>query len=184
MIAVTFHTGGKYAAMADRLVQSAYRVGLDVISFARPDVGGWAANTWHKPSVIREAMAETSDDVLFVDADSVFTQFPVDAAQDNRGAEFGCYYDSPSQAWSGTILVRRRPGWERYLDAWEAQRAAAPDRQDDFELAAALAKVRTPRIWRMPPSYCWVHRAMRARFPGTQPVVEQMMMHTEIPVSG
>lgn len=178
MIVVAFYTAEEYRRHSLAMADSADRVGLASKVYERPDLGDWVKNVRQKPDVLRRAMAELKEDVIFVDADARFRLYPGELV--NPWCEFAAYYASDRDAWSGTIYLKHAPGWERYIDAWLAAMDKYPDKQDDYRLAEGLHQVKRPQVMRLPPSYNWIERTMRRRFPGAVPVIEHMMIHTRL----
>lgn len=178
MIVVAYQTAEEYRRHSLAMADSADRVGLSTKIYAKRDLGDWVKNVRMKPTVLREAMEELKEDIIFVDADARFRSYPGELVR--PWCEFAAYYSTNYDIWSGTIYLKYAPGWERYIDAWLAIQDKYPDKHDDYRLGEGLLAVKRPQIMRLPPSYNWVERTMRARFPGATPVVEHMMIHTRM----
>lgn len=143
MIAVTFHTGGKYGPMAELLAKSARRVGLTLDIAVLNDLGTWVANVNRKAWCILRAMQSFGQDILWVDVDSEFLDFPsdifrMDAASDPAPDARMFYHGG--FLWGSTMLFRNSPMGRDLVEQWAAQCELTPQYSSDSNLAEVIRR--------------------------------------------
>lgn len=97
MHVICFHTGGEYAASAERIAESGRKFGFRVTVYLRSDRGSWWANVSHKPGVIAKTLGATPEcePVLLVDADCEI---------------LGDLSALPAMLGTNDLMMRHRPG--------------------------------------------------------------------------
>lgn len=171
MIVIGYFTDEKYGRLARRMGRSAEEVGLTCQLYSFEDLGSWQLNVNQKPKAILRALQEYPDqDVLYVDADAVFRQYPKELEAVDK--DLAVWFHGPWSV-SGTVFVKNRPGGREIVEAWIKECDAHPDQHDDaVNLYEVLKRLGRTRAHRLPPSYYWMADSMRARFPTAVPVIE------------
>lgn len=172
MRVVSFYTNDFYKAQAAEMAASAVAVGLEVWIYKRPDGGSWSANLLHKADVILEAMAATSEDILYVDADCRFLAYP------NLLAEPGDWdvawgWLRPNHPHGCVLHFRRTQRAVEYVTWWASMPARYPHvRLDEIHMQYAFREMKDKglRHKTLPPAYAWM-KHMRRIFAGARPVI-------------
>lgn len=175
---VTFWAGEDYRVMAENMVLSAEKVGLETKVFVANDLGTWKKNTEQKSEYIRLAMEEfPGEDILWVDADSEFVRRPTEIVNLSAHYEAALYMER-STVWGCTMFLRNSDFSRRLLDRWDEQIKRTPRFSADSNLLYVLRKYPSTKIYPLPPSYVWHALHMRQRFPTADPVILQRMFVT------
>ena len=114
MRVVTAFTPGPYAALADRLLASCHKFDVPIFPLPFSDLGSWAANANYKPTAILQAMRQTGDDVLWLDADmELLAPLPEFAKPADcwlhRPQAYGQVFDFARGAWVDNTARLRAP---------------------------------------------------------------------------
>lgn len=73
----TFYTEGFYEEVAQSyIIPSAHCHGIDLYKIKIPSTHDWRKNTEFKANMILRALEETKDDIVMIDADATFEQYP------------------------------------------------------------------------------------------------------------
>lgn len=174
MIVACYYTNDGYRALAERMMASAERVGLDAVGYFKENPSGsWQSGDAMKTSVVLEAMNDYPlDSILFVDADCRFLSYPHLIDDKSHDADMAVYFDRPGVPFSTVTWFRAKTG-RRYVEKWLEMMKKFPDKPNDVVgLARALDEIRPRRVFHMPASYSWTETWMRKRFGGTVPVIE------------
>jgi hypothetical protein len=136
---VTYFTEGIYEQIANNLIiPSAKKVGVDLFKIKIPSKHTWKKNTSMKASCILSAIEELNDDVVMIDADAEFVQYPslftkilpeYDVAYHNldvdwfwRGTK-----GTKRQLATGTIMFRNSPKCKKLLTEWIIENDRNPE---------------------------------------------------------
>lgn len=190
---VTYSTPGEYRDNARRMIASAEAFGLTVEHYEEKPFSRWREALYHKVKVIRRAMRDNPDsNICWIDADAEVQDHPtllfrmkpeysVAAFVDHVAVRNDVGQIRGGQAlWGGTLWFRRGEDSLRLLDLWEAENR--PEKTpageiyylDDNNLMHAVMKNGYgDRLYRLPPSYFYVPKFFRQRFPGAKPVIVQ-----------
>ena len=178
-----YTTGGKYETAAQKLAESARRVGLDhgVRLYALPELPEWKDNIFRKARVIRGAMDEfPGEDIVWIDADAWFASHPTlffKISQDSP-AFFAAYIELPQNLYGGVKWFRASADSRLIVDRWIEQNEKTPQYVDDNNLLFVLKGYKPGKIYYLPPAYCWTEAWFRRRFPGAKPVIYHDMIVT------
>jgi len=172
---ITAHTPN-YTSAAARLVDSAYKHGVDVQAIPYEDRGSWAQNTQAKAGIIHDFVRSCRGPVIWVDADSTFHN----RLDDDDLSNWADCYDvclprattrSPSTFYTGTMWFRNGAADRRLLARWAGLcMTAEPYQSDEFLLEKARIALQesgaTVAYGFMPCKWSW-HRIhdMRRRYP-------------------
>lgn len=176
--AVTYWAGEAYRRWALSLEASAKEHGVPIVVRAGLDTGNWQANTLQKPEVLLEALEEFGCDVVWVDADCTFLQYP-ELFNQLDGFEVSIFTEAPQLgSINGSVsLFRNSPYGRDVLARWARRNVEKPHAADDHNLLEVLYEKGMQRVHCLPPSYCWNERLMRHRFPTARPVIEMHLTH-------
>jgi hypothetical protein len=173
MRVVTAFTPGPYAALADKLLASCHRFSVPVFPVPFSDKGSWAANCNYKPTAILQAMQQTGDDVLWLDADmELIAPLPGFAKPADcwlhRPQAYGQVFDFTRGAWVNNTAGLRAP-WGghcafantpitlRMLATWQGVCTDwTPDTNDEQCLLESLAGYPALTIALFPPTASWL----------------------------
>jgi hypothetical protein len=170
MFITTFWTDEHYAKHASECVLSAERLGLKVHAQALPDIGSWSGNLRHKIRVIRDAL-DSSEDVLYVDADCRFVKYP--SLLKAVTADVAFHWLRTDLPHGCVIFCRANAAAQTWLDMWEDSFRDHPtERLDEVHMRYAYAEAKRAgvRFLHLPPAYAWM-KGWKKRFPGADPVI-------------
>jgi len=177
LLVVSFHTGGAYAPLADRLRASLSAVGVRYVVAYLPDRGNWQANCLAKPGFLQALRARyPGRPLLWVDADAIVHADPRPHLAALGECDAAVHRFRGREVLSGTVYLAatESAGW--LLGRWWQCAAEHPDRWDQKALAAAIDLDRydrpSPTIAELPAELCCIHDLQRKLTPGIRPVIE------------
>jgi len=171
-----FTTDSIYEIEAMRMVQSAWRLGLNVSSTAITSTGSWVRNAALKPTVLLRERQARRGPLLYVDVDAVFHRDPWPAL-----VQMDCdvaVYRQRGRLISATILLNDTVATVDLLKEWKEQCDANPDEWDQVVLQRILdedASSSRPRfrIAELPVAFCWIFDRLINGKPG-EVFIEQL----------
>ena len=170
MLVCCFHTGGPYAAEAERLEASLMRLRMDYRIDIVPSRGSWEENILITPEYIRGVMDRTDQDVLYVDADAEFHSVPTfDPSYD-----LAVHYLEHSSGWrellDGTLWLKNNTRTKHLVDQWCAEVRVGEWEQKTLQ--RILTQRGDIRVNELPPEYCCIFDTSRKLHPDVQPISE------------
>lgn len=174
MKVITYYTNDAYKALADRMIASAKKLGLEAVAYFHDNTeGSWKMGMNAKPSIVLRAMTEFPDDsIFFVDADCRFISYPLLLDDRQHDHNIACVFNGPQKPTSTVLWLRAKEGLQ-YAKLWVEEMAKHPGDLDDYvALWAALNRVSPKRMYHLPPSYAWTEEFHRPRFGAVTPVIE------------
>lgn len=171
MRVVSFYTNEKYKRLSENLRKSVDAIGMPITVYAYPEVARWSDALYLKPQVIRRALSECEEDILYVDADTYFVRKPIELLRPGDWqVAFGWY--SPGHPLGCSLAFRNDPQVIAFVDRWIEMFALYPfTRLDETILQFAhLEQKGKMRFKSLTPAYGW-DRSMKSRFPGADPVI-------------
>jgi len=167
MLVCCFHTGGPYAAEAERLRASLQRLGLPHRIDVLASRGSWDENIWLTPEYIRDMLDATVGPVLYVDADAEFHAEPV--LDDGYDVQVH-YLSRGDELLNGTLWLANNDRVRSMVDEWLAEKPRGGWEQK--ALQRVLARRQDLRVKRLGPEYCFIYDTSRALYPGVEPIIE------------
>lgn len=182
MIATSFYTFGTlYEREVRRLSDSLNRVGIAHHVAAIADLGSWVANTHYTPTHLLRVMAQyPNDPLLYLDADAYVWRYP--ELLDSLDADIAVHYRRGRELLNGTLYIAPTDAARKCIQRYATLVEANPDSRDEQAfLAQAIAETQ-PRVFRLPPSYCWIHDVMMEELAneGFAPVIEHLQASREV----
>lgn len=162
-----FHTGGAYAAEAERLRASLKKLGLNFRIDEVPSRGSWDENIWITPEYVRDVMRETDGPVLYVDADAEFHAVPV--FSDSYDLQVH-YLRRGDELLNGTLWLANNDASRSVVDEWLAEKPRGGWEQK--ALQRVLSRRTDVAVNRLGPEYCFIYDTSRALYPGVEPIIE------------
>ena len=160
-VAVSFYTKDTvYEEIAKDLIQSAHHLDIVLKVYEYESRGSWNLNTHIKPECILRAMNEYPDkDIIFVDADAYFLQYPYlfNGYKYDMGVLWMYHKRSGNiVASNGTIFVKNTPEVKAVIQAWCEHVKANPSlaEQTEFEYFYKNNDLKVAST--LPPEYCMV----------------------------
>jgi len=181
MIVVSYYTDF-YGVSAQKLKESLSKFDLRFDIEHVDDMGSWKLNNRLKPGFINLMMdSHPKDTIVWVDADAVVLSHP--KLFDSVGWDVAAWYNKVNSPWAGTLAFKPNNAARAALGRWMSLIERVDPEADVGErgvlhqdvLGEAFRK-QDVRILQLPPSYSWVERLMRRRFPGADPVIEHFMV--------
>lgn len=192
-LVVSYYTDGTgYAKEADGLAHSARIHGIPHFIKSVENRGSWQRNTMYKAEFCKEMLLKFKNkDIVFVDADARFRQYPTLFDQIG-GFDLGlCYRDhgkfdhrpgiEHKELLSGTIYFGNQLRVIAFIDLWIAYNKANPGTWEQKNMARALKNHQAAmakgglngylKLFILPPTYCQIFDLMRE---AGKPVIEQM----------
>jgi len=184
--AVSFYTTGTgYQDEVKRLIDSAQALGVPLRVYAYPPSGTWRENLNYKSACITRAFVDyTGKDIVFVDADAVFRQWPVLFDELSAKHEYdlsACFYGyaqrsgDADELLSGTLWIQNGEMGRALVKRWHEIGLRRPDVRHQMCLKLALAEMqadgRAVRVFRHPFAYTCIFDYHAARR-GQEPVIE------------
>lgn len=166
---VTFYTRNTpYEQEAQRLESSCRRFGIRFRSYATDSTGSWERNTQQKPQIIRQALDDTTEDILWVDADgtimnqpTLFRNYQPDIGYPQVDWSKHSCGRNDTETLSGTIYFRNNKKVKSFVDAWIASTKRHPTWVDQQSFSATLRKWRKKLHTEMlPEQYCQIFDTM------------------------
>lgn len=174
MRVITYWTDDRYRTMAERMIASARRVGIDGGGyFVENGTGVWMDGMNKKPQVVLKAMRDFPDEsILFVDADCLFMQYPTLLDETTHDHDVACCFDGPRRPTSAVLWFRAGTGLA-YAERWVEEMKKNPGRLDDYVALQNVFEATKPkaRVLHLPPSYAWVQEWLRRRYGPVNPVI-------------
>ena len=169
-----------YEALAENLRKSLQHFGIPHHIEGIKDLGSWEKNTHHKAYFIKKCLTDRNQDLLCVDVDAVFKQYPslipdltCDIAY--RTQDFRWRKD---EALSGTIFLRNNDRVKRLVDRWIELNEATPAERmkpetwEQKNMQKAHREMSEIDYYNLPPEYTFIFDHMKTMYPGTSPVIE------------
>jgi len=170
----------QYEVLAGNLTKSLQNFGLAHHVQSIKDQGSWEKNTHYKAYFIKEVLEVRNQDVLYVDVDAVFKQYPslipdltCDIAY--RTQDFRWRND---EALSGTIFLKNNDKVKKLVDRWIQLNEATPAERmkpetwEQKNMQRAQREMQDIDYFNLPPEYTFIYDHMRTIYPGAQPVIE------------
>ncbi len=152
MIAVTMHTPS-YRIKAERLSASAERTGVVLKVYPVEPAVNWRRTTHAKATVIQQAMTQhKNEDVLWVDADSEFMEYPIAVHRMPADAVVAAF-NHGGFLWGSTIWFRACLQARLLVRRWVEQNQATPQYSADNNLWYCIGQNHKHYV-KLPFSYC------------------------------
>ena len=179
----------KYAMAAGELYDSLLRFKLRNNLYYLRDLGSWFKHVQYKPAFIKNTLATTNADVVWLDADSVVKQYPkrlfllVYENYDIAAFRFAPSDDQYAKMCSGTVYFKNNKVTRAVVDRWcqitEERVKEDPKTWDQVTLEDALMESEECKVLVLPASYC-MWDDVRTTFPTIDPVIEHKQMSRQI----
>lgn len=170
MLVCCFHTGGPYAAEAERLERSLQKLRLDYRIDVLPSRGSWEKNILITPEYIRGVLDRTDEDVLYVDADAEFHRVPVFDKRYDLAVHYLEHRGGRRELLDGTLWLANNAITRSLVDQW-----CAEVREGEWEqvtLQRILEERDDIRVNELSPAYCYIFDTSRRLYPDVQPIIE------------
>jgi hypothetical protein len=175
-----FTKGNKYESLSQNLRQSCESFGIPLNLNPIEDLGSWEKNTHYKAKFILDCLQNFSQDLLYVDVDAVFRQFPnlletLDCDLAYRTENFKW---RKNEALSGTIFLRNNERITEFVKSWislnEATPAARfkPETWEQANMQRAHILSKDLKYYNLPPEYTFVFDHTKRMYPNLKPVIE------------
>lgn len=162
----TYFTEGFYEEVADNhIISSAKNVGVDLYKVKVPSLHNWKANTSMKAQVIFSLLETLNEDIVMVDADATFEQYPKLFEEIPQEYDMAVHYldtekfwkrklgNSKKQLCSGTIMFRNSLKNKQLLITWIEENKKNPNILEQKNLENIL-KNYDIKIYDLPINYC------------------------------
>lgn len=154
-----------YEDFAQVFAKSMDRLGITYYLEAIKDLGGWYKNTGHKPTFLRKMIDKFDCDIVYVDCDAEFLQYPIlfDALDCNVAAHYFDRRNHPNitkeayEVLSGTIFLRNCNEVRVVLDKWKEECKKRPMVWDQ----KSLEKILVGEFYHLPGEYCKIFNLMK-----------------------
>ncbi len=129
------------------------------------DLGGWYANTCHKPTFLKEMLEKfPNHNIIYVDCDAEFFAFPelFNSFEGNVGVylfDRSCYGNGTKgfEVLSGTIFLKNNEEVKEMIEKWEQECKSHPNVWDQ----KSLQKVLGDNYEKLPGEYCKIFNQMQ-----------------------
>lgn len=162
----TFYTEGFYEEIAKQyIIPSATKVGIDLFQVKLPSLKDWKKNSARKAEIIESCMTTLNDDIVMIDADATFEQYPslfekipqeydvavhcLDVEKFWRNREGG----TKRQLCSGTIMFRNSLKAKEILITWIDENKKYPNVLEQQNLQNVLTRSNYS-VYQLPINYC------------------------------
>ena len=169
---VYFTTGTKYQLEADECIKTLKQFGLKFKCYEVPNFGTWQKNTQHKAKVVRYALNDNKENIVYLDADARIRQYP--KLFDTLDADMGCHFRRGRELLSGTVFFKNCPACHMVVNDWIEENKQHPDLWDQKTLHAVVLRYQAEgklKVENTPPAYTQIHDSM-AHYGA--PVIEHM----------
>jgi hypothetical protein len=169
-----------YEALAANLKKSLQHFAIAHHIEGIADLGSWEKNTHHKAYFIKKCLTDRNQDLLCVDVDAVFKQYPslipdltCDIAY--RTQDFRWRKD---EALSGTIFLKNNDKVKRLVNRWIELNEATPAERmkpetwEQKNMQRAHREMSEIDYYNLPPEYTFIFDHMKTMYPGISPVIE------------
>jgi hypothetical protein len=151
MICATMHTKS-YEEKAKRLALSALRVGVTLVDNHIEPGEKWRLTTHKKAPVILAALERFKGDILWVDADSEFRRYPIEAHRLPETVTIAAF-NHAGFLWGSTIFWRNNLEARSIIERWVAQNTDTPQYSADNNLWHILEEGRLASYTPLPQAY-------------------------------
>ena len=169
-----------YEILAANLKKSLENFGLAHHIVPIKDQGSWEKNTHYKAYFIKEMLETRNQDLLYVDVDALFKQYPdlipdLDCDIAYRTQDFRWRKD---EALSGTVFFKNNDKVKRLVNRWieinEATPAERmkPETWEQKNMQRAQREMSDIEYYNLPPEYTFIFDHMKTMYPGVSPVIE------------
>ena len=169
-----------YEVLAESLRQSLNQFSIPHYIEAINDLGSWEKNTHHKAYFIKSILESRNQDILYVDVDAKFKQYPelipsLDCDIAYRTQDFRWRAD---EALSGTLFLKNNDRVKRFVDRWIQLNEATPAERmkpetwEQKNMQRAQREMTDLNYYNLPPEYTFIYDHMKMMYPGVSPVIE------------
>jgi hypothetical protein len=173
---VSFYTNDTYEGYAFHLEDSIRCLRLDYEIEKISGIYTWRDAVLSKPSFIKKMLlAHPDQDIVWIDADAKILSYPDLLMKESPEFDIAYYCpgDRPSDPFGGTVFYRNSTTVHRLVDDWIDECRQNPDLLDERSLHKLVTSRSDVVFKTLPPTYCWVERWMRKKYPFEVPVIEQ-----------
>lgn len=169
-----------YEQEAARLRQSLDVLGLRHDMRPVDSLGSWALNAGMTADFIHLMLDEHDGPIVYINADAVVWSMPyLLAALDPVDHDIAVHYRRGVEMLNGTIWLGNTRKCRDTIDDYRLRIGKKPgDRNEQRHLADAIREIR-PRVFKLPPEYCWIHDIMADDLAGVDPVIEHLQCSRE-----
>lgn len=176
-----FYTAGTfYEKEAERLIETLRRHNLEHYAEPITDLGSWRANTGFTASFLLSLLDRFPHrPVVYLDADAFVWSYPAlfDTLPET-GADIAAHYrGTEGELLNGTLWLSGSRGCrlicETYRDKVKAGRNAHNEQRCLQEAITELCPD-FATVYKLPPSYAWIHDIMANDLNGEEPVIEHL----------
>jgi len=169
-----------YQDLAEKLKNSLQRFGLPHYIEPIKDQGSWEKNTHYKAYFIKECLNTRSENLLYVDVDAIFKQYPslIDSLDCDIAYRTQDFRWRKDEALSGTIFLRNNDKIKRMVDRWievnqntPAERMN-PETWEQKHMQTAQREMSDIVYYNLPPEYTFIFDHSRTMYPKVSPVIE------------
>lgn len=176
MIITSFYSNALYEGQAKRLRDSADALGLKCMIHSVPHEKRLDIVRRKARHLIRIRAEHPGHDLMWVDADAVIHEKPAVDAPPYAGIAAVLQFNHT--VIPGTIWIRAGTPGNRALAEWQAIQVVNPEWNDCEALSELRRRHGGRMFYGLPPSFNWVERWHRRRFPGGKPVIEHYAIGT------
>ena len=165
-----FYTEGFYQEVAEQyIIPSAKKVGVELHTIKKPSAHDWQKNTAMKAKIIQDCLTEFNDDIVMVDADATFEQYPKLFDEIPEEYQIAVHYLDVDKFWhnkegsqkrqlcSGTIMFRNSFINKELIIMWMRENEKHPEILEQMNLQNLLNH--SPiKVYHLPISYCAIIR--------------------------
>lgn len=170
MIFVSFFTKNTgYEQEVQNLIRSLDEHQLRRVIYPIRSLGSWQANTQHKAVIIKQALSELDENIVYVDADAIVRRKPT--LFDDIQADIGVHFRNGKELLGGTIFLRNRRNVRTLVDRWVSRNQRHQNTWDQQNLAEVIKQSLDLKlsIFDLPPSYTQIFDTMKHN---GEPVIE------------
>lgn len=169
-----------YQSLAEKLKKSIQNLGLPHYIESIKDQGSWEKNTHYKAYFIKKCLIERSENLLYVDVDAIFKQYPslIDSLDCDIAYRTQDFRWRKDEALSGTIFLRNNDKIKRMVDRWielnqntPAERMK-PETWEQKHMQTAQREMSDIVYYNLPPEYTYIFDHTKTMYPKISPVIE------------
>lgn len=180
-LAIAYYTKQtKYQTLSENLKHSTQIFSIPLHIKEIPDLGSWERNTHYKAEFILESLNTLNQDLLYVDVDAVFREYPklletLDCDIAYRTENFKW---RKNEALSGTIFIKNTTASRNLLERWielnkkNPAHRYKPETWEQANMQRAVEQTPGIKYYNLPPEYTFIFDHTKNMYPGLSPVIE------------
>ena len=148
-----------YKQEADELIATLKKFNLQYKVYGIPNQGSWQKNTQHKPKVLKKALEDHTESIVYVDADARIQANPV-LLETLEDFDLGVHFKDNIELLSGTIFINNNNIMKQIVDEWIVECVSSPQIWDQRCLAVVIKRHPELKIYKLPAAYCQIFDSM------------------------